>query len=150
MIPFVHYSNPSGSLPSGSYRLDALDEIAIKFIVDPQLNDKVVIRPDGMITLQAIGDIRAAGLTPKNSGERSANSSWLPAYSVQTKPEKVKNYKLVTVHVISFLQKLRKLVESLTTLSGGQQAAILVNPDGTVDFPLLKERVCSRVHDYPG
>jgi polysaccharide export outer membrane protein len=32
-------------------------------------------------------------------------------------------------------------VESLTTLTGGQQLTVIVNPDGTIDLPLLQERI---------
>jgi len=56
--------------PVGQYKLDTLDQLKIKFTLDPQLNEDVVIRPDGMITLQAIGDIRAAGLTPEQLAKK--------------------------------------------------------------------------------
>ncbi len=48
------------NVPAGSFKLDTLDEIEIKFFLDPQLNESAIINPDGMITLQAIGDINAA------------------------------------------------------------------------------------------
>ena len=57
------------TIPPGSYQLDTLDEIDIEFILDPALNRKVSIRPDGMITLPGVGDIKAAGLTPHNPAE---------------------------------------------------------------------------------
>jgi polysaccharide export outer membrane protein len=38
------------NIPVGTYKLDTLDQIGIKFILDPQLNETVTIRPDGMIT----------------------------------------------------------------------------------------------------
>jgi polysaccharide biosynthesis/export protein len=133
---------PEWNIPTGSYRLDTLDEIAVKFIVDPQLNEQVVIRPDGMITLQAIGDVRAAGLTPEELAKK-IRERFLAAeiFSSDEAKRELKNYRLVTVHVVSFFQKLKKLVESLTTLVGGQQTEILVKPDGTVDFPLLRDRI---------
>ncbi len=40
------------------------DELDIKFYYAPELNERQVIRPDGMITLQLVGDVKAAGLTP--------------------------------------------------------------------------------------
>ncbi len=57
-------------VPAGQYTLDTLDHLKVKFTLDPQLNEDVVIRPDGMITLQAIGDIQAAGLTPEQLAKK--------------------------------------------------------------------------------
>lgn len=39
--------------------------LGIKFFQTPDLNEEVVVRPDGKISLQLIHDIMAAGLTPK-------------------------------------------------------------------------------------
>ena len=46
------------------FRLAPGDKIAVKFYFNPGLNDEVVIRPDGKISLQLIDEIQAAGLTP--------------------------------------------------------------------------------------
>jgi polysaccharide export outer membrane protein len=46
------------------YVLQVGDLLGIKFYFNPELNEEVVIRPDGMISLQLIGDVQAAGLTP--------------------------------------------------------------------------------------
>ncbi|MGB6065120.1 MAG: polysaccharide biosynthesis/export family protein [Desulfomonilaceae bacterium] len=135
------------SIPQGSYRLDTLDEIDIEFILDPSLNRKVTIRPDGMITLPGVGDIRAAGLTPEALA-RQIENKYLET-NIFTKDEargELKNYKMVTVNVVSFYQKIKRLVESLTTLTGGQQTTVLVNPDGTIDLPILKERILAAGH----
>lgn len=135
------------TIPPGSYKLDTLDQIRIKFILDPQLNEDVVIRPDGMITIQAIGEIRAAGLTPEQLAKK-IEDRFLEA-NIFSKPEMrgdMKNYRLVTVHVITFYEKVKKLVESFTTLTSGQQNNISVNPDGTIDLPLLTDRVLAAGH----
>lgn len=131
----------------GNFRLETLDEIAIKFILDPQLNEDVVIRPDGMITLQAIGDIRAVGYTPEELARR-IEKKFIDA-NIFTRDDargELQNYKLVTVHVKKFYQKTQRLVEGLTTLTGGQQSTLTVNPDGTIDFPGLSERVLATGH----
>lgn len=126
----------------GQYKLDTLDKISIKFLVDPNLNEEVVIRPDGMITLQAIGDVKAAGLTPEELAAR-IEKKFLEAdiLSLGDSQSLPKNYKLVTVHVLEFYQKLARLVQSLTTLAGGQQTNVLVNPDGDIDLPMLPDRI---------
>ena len=135
------------SVPPGSFKLDTLDEIDIKFFLDPQLNESAIINPDGMITLQAIGDIRAAGLTREELAKR-IEDKYLEAniFSRDEIKGDMKNYKLVTVHVKNFYQKVKKLVESLTTLTTGQQTNITVNPDGTIDLPLLKDRILAVGH----
>jgi len=50
--------------PSAEYALRVGDNLDVKFFYDPQLNENVVIRPDGRISLQLIGDVVAAGRTP--------------------------------------------------------------------------------------
>ena len=46
------------------YVLQVGDLIAIKFYQNPDLNEDVVVRPDGKISLQLIGDVTAAGREP--------------------------------------------------------------------------------------
>lgn len=46
------------------YRLQAGDEMDVKFFFNPELNETVFVRPDGKISLQLIDDVQAAGLTP--------------------------------------------------------------------------------------
>lgn len=130
------------TVPSGSFALDTLDELEIKFILDPQLNEKVVIRPDGMITLQGVGEIKAAGLSPSELSRR-IEDRYVDAeiFSRDETRAALKNYALVTVHVVNFYQKIQKLLAAVTSLASGGYNVTLVNPDGTVDAPLLSERV---------
>jgi protein involved in polysaccharide export with SLBB domain len=46
------------------YIIQPGDELDIKFFYNPELNETIVVRPDGMISLQLIDEIRAAGLKP--------------------------------------------------------------------------------------
>lgn len=46
------------------YRIQAGDQLEIKFFFNPELNETVLVRPDGKISLQLIDDVQAAGLTP--------------------------------------------------------------------------------------
>lgn len=130
------------TIPAGSYKLDTLDEVEIEFILDPELNRKVVIRPDGMITLPGIGDVRAVGLAPEELArkieERLRQANILR--NGDSDP-KFRNYKMVTVSVSQFYQKVQRLVDSLTTLTSGQQTLVTIKPDGTIDLPLLKDRI---------
>ncbi len=47
-----------------AYRISPGDQLVIKFYYHPELNAEAWVRPDGFISLELIGEIRAAGLTP--------------------------------------------------------------------------------------
>jgi protein involved in polysaccharide export with SLBB domain len=46
------------------YSIAPGDELDIKFFFNPELNETIIVRPDGMISLQLIDEIQAAGLQP--------------------------------------------------------------------------------------
>jgi len=46
------------------YMLQPGDLLSVKFYYNPELNEDLVIRPDGKISLQLIGDVVAAGQSP--------------------------------------------------------------------------------------
>jgi polysaccharide biosynthesis/export protein len=47
-----------------TYRIQLGDTLDIKFFYNFELNDQVIVRPDGFISLQLVHDVKAAGLTP--------------------------------------------------------------------------------------
>lgn len=57
---------PSVAKPAGAggYRLAVNDELDIKFSDQSDFDERVRVRPDGNISLQLIGTVRAEGLTP--------------------------------------------------------------------------------------
>ena len=55
--------------PLADYRLRPGDEIEIKFFYHPGLNERLIIGPDGKISLQLIDQILAAGLTTSQLDE---------------------------------------------------------------------------------
>ena len=46
------------------YYLQPGDIIDVKFFRNPELNENVIVRPDGRISLQLIDEVRVAGLSP--------------------------------------------------------------------------------------
>lgn len=46
------------------YQIQIGDQLDIKFFYNPTLNEQVIVRPDGRISLQLIQEVAAAGLTP--------------------------------------------------------------------------------------
>jgi protein involved in polysaccharide export with SLBB domain len=46
------------------YLIQPGDSLDIKFFYNPELNESVVVRPDGFISLQLVDEVRVAGLEP--------------------------------------------------------------------------------------
>jgi polysaccharide export outer membrane protein len=62
-LPFAAIDTPAPTLEE--YRIQPRDQLDVKFFYSPELNESVVVRPDGKISLQLIGEIKAAGLAPE-------------------------------------------------------------------------------------
>ena len=57
------FADAAAMRPAPASMLHAGDEIEVKFFYTPELSEREVIRPDGMIALALIGDMPAAGLS---------------------------------------------------------------------------------------
>ena len=66
--PVVRNAVPVAQAPSqdqpAKYVILPGDELDIKFFYNPELNETITVRPDGMISLQLVDEVRAAGMTP--------------------------------------------------------------------------------------
>ena len=51
------------------YALQPGDVVDIRFYLNPELDENVIIRPDGRISLQLIDEVKVAGLTPPQLSE---------------------------------------------------------------------------------
>jgi len=58
----VKSEGPSTALPS-DYRIGPEDELTVSVWHEPEFSQAVVVRPDGMITLPLINEVKVAGLT---------------------------------------------------------------------------------------
>jgi polysaccharide export outer membrane protein len=71
------------------YRIGAADVIEVIVWNEPNFSREVVVRPDGKISLPAVGDVQAEGLTPdaltKNLQEALAQYIKIPKVSVIVK-----------------------------------------------------------------
>jgi len=56
--------NSQNSVPAKEYRIQPGDQLDVKLFYNPELNETLIVRPDGRITLQLVNDVVAAGLTP--------------------------------------------------------------------------------------
>ena len=50
--------------PAEEYKIQVGDQLDIKFFYNPELNEQIVVRPDGRISLQLVNEVSASGLTP--------------------------------------------------------------------------------------
>ena len=55
---------PRPDAAHSEYRIQAGDELDIKFFYNPTLNERVIVRPDGRISLQLIPEILVSDMTP--------------------------------------------------------------------------------------
>lgn len=73
-------NSTSGAASSANYVIQPNDELSIKFFYNPELNEDVVVRPDGKISLQLVDEIEASGKTPTQLDEELTK-----LYSVELK-----------------------------------------------------------------
>jgi len=57
--------NGAPALDNKNYIIGAEDVLLIRVWRDPEVSGTVMVRPDGRITLQLLGEIQAAGMTPE-------------------------------------------------------------------------------------
>lgn len=62
--PFVQMNKEAVEFPSQDYLIQIGDELDIKFLYNPELNEKLPVRPDGRISLQLVKEVAVVGLTP--------------------------------------------------------------------------------------
>jgi protein involved in polysaccharide export with SLBB domain len=63
-------ATPESPYVPAAYLLTPGDIIDVRFFYNEELNDTLPVRPDGMITLQLVGDVRAAGIGPAELGSQ--------------------------------------------------------------------------------
>jgi polysaccharide export outer membrane protein len=64
IVPADTVGTQSTAYPLKEYLIQTGDQLDIKFFYNPELNEQVVVRPDGKISLQLAPEITATGLTP--------------------------------------------------------------------------------------
>lgn len=86
---------PAPAAQAADYLLGPEDVVAVSVWLHPELERSVTVSADGNITLPPVGEIKAAGLTTKQLGERIADR--LSAYLRQTTT--------VTVTVVTYMSR---------------------------------------------
>lgn len=124
-LDFVYLRTRERSLEP--YQLFVGDTIRISSAIDATLNQEdLVIRPDGMISLSLIGQVRASGKTVEDL-QRELNAKY---------EKYVKNPSIV-VQVTLGETPLLDIIASVDARAGqgGQARSVTVTPDGTVQLP---------------
>jgi polysaccharide biosynthesis/export protein len=64
---------PAAGAPSDTYIIGPSDVLSITVWKEPTLSSSLLVRPDGMISLPLLGDVRANGLTPLQLADQIAS-----------------------------------------------------------------------------
>ena len=60
---YLNYLTKVGTTPPQDYQIQVGDQLDIKFFFNPELNESVLVRPDGRIALQLVGELTVVGHT---------------------------------------------------------------------------------------
>ncbi len=60
---YLNYLTKVGTTPPQDYQIQVGDQLDIKFFFNPELNESVLVRPDGRIALQLVGELPVVGQT---------------------------------------------------------------------------------------
>ena len=60
---YLNYLAKVGNSPPTDYQVQVGDQLDIKFFFNSELNESILVRPDGRIALQLVGEISVIGLT---------------------------------------------------------------------------------------
>jgi polysaccharide export outer membrane protein len=73
VVPEPATLTASSSNEPAAYFIQPGDQLDIKFFYNPELNETLMVRPDGKISLQLVDEVQAAGLEPSELDDRLTN-----------------------------------------------------------------------------
>lgn len=98
------------------YRIQIGDQLDLKFILNPELNETVVVRPDGMISTSVVQDVMAYGVTPAEL-KSTLSGSYKSQLSSPELRVVVKNFAPTKVYVLGEVNNPGELVSVGPNLS---------------------------------
>ncbi|MDH3717882.1 MAG: polysaccharide biosynthesis/export family protein [Planctomycetota bacterium] len=113
---------------SRPYELNVGDEIEVESFADAKIRRRVIILPDGTVSLALLGQVSAAGKTIEQLRE-DLNRRYQKFY-------KHPSITVIPLQVNTKLEDLRATVDSRAG-AGGQNISARVTPDGTVSLPAI-------------
>ena len=69
ITPAAQLNEQARITPAAEYLLQPGDEVDIQFIYNPELNQKMPVRPDGRISLPLVKELSVAGISPRELSE---------------------------------------------------------------------------------
>ncbi|MFP8967990.1 polysaccharide biosynthesis/export family protein [Pokkaliibacter sp. CJK22405] len=117
-----HLSNQT----TGSYHIEAGDQLELSFLTAPELSGSRLVLPDGTIPLTYVGSLLVAGLTVEKARE-----------AVNLAYGRVLNNPQVTLSISRSQTSLDSLRESLTNPNTGLSHQVTIASDGFASFPLI-------------
>ncbi len=109
-----------------TFLLGVDDQISVKFINAPELNELQFVQPDGSIFLPYIGEVAAAGRTVSD----------LTA-DIKRRYNGILRDTEILVTVPQFRSSINQLREDLRTAPRGLSRLVTIRPDGYCTFPLV-------------
>jgi polysaccharide export outer membrane protein len=103
-------------MPLDEYQIGPEDVLAISVWKNEAMSRVVPVRPDGMVSLPLLGDVRAAGLTPMQLREQLAQqlAEFIPSPAVSVIVNDVKSFKVSVIGEV--LRPSRYELKSRTTI----------------------------------
>ena len=118
-------AQPAESSETSEYVIGVEDRLTVSVWQQPDLSLSVVVRPDGMITVPLVGDVKAAGRTPGElSGQLTeALSRYVKEPIVTVSVEEINHFKIyvlgeVNTQGVLQLSRPTRLLQAIA-LSGG-------------------------------
>lgn len=119
------------------YLISVRDKLHVEFLNDPKHSGTVTVRPDGRISLPAIGSMMAAGRTADKLARQIQQryARFLNRRSfLQRRPISAPR---ITVNVIQSHSPMDRFVAMLSRSQSSLSVTTKVLPDGTISLPLL-------------
>ncbi|NQU19635.1 MAG: polysaccharide biosynthesis/export family protein [Candidatus Nealsonbacteria bacterium] len=113
---------------STPYKLNVGDEIEVESFTGEELSRRLLVQPDGTITLRLLGQVHATGLTITQLRD-----------DLEQRYKKYYNVPAITVTPMKVNTKLEDLRASVDRRQGigGQSQLVRVTPEGTIALPAL-------------
>jgi polysaccharide export outer membrane protein len=132
----------TAALPQADYVIGVEDTLSIRVWKDPELSGQVTVRPDGKISSPLVGDIQAAGRTPRELQDeiRKALSVYVKEPVVTVTVDEINSFKVYVLGEVKNqgvlnLKRRTRLLEAIA-LSGGltqfanKSDVVLIRYDG--------------------
>jgi len=82
--PATDSAASTSAMASDTYVIGPADVLTITVWKEPTLSGNILVRPDGMVSLALLGDVRASGLTPPQLADQISKIQTSPWWSLKS------------------------------------------------------------------